>query len=526
VKLEEKRLNRVVVCPEPLAAEAGAEIFRKGGSAIDAALATAYAQAVVSPAMTTIAATGVMNLFHAPTGRNVIVDFLDRAGSAACPNMFVGAKPGDILFGYGSILVPTFVRGTHTAFEAFGSGRVSWGTLLEPAIRYAEEGFLVYPYMHQYWRAENPVQQTSFAFDGRQMLSTTRACADIFTINGRVHRIGERLVQSDLACVLRRLATAGPEDFYTGEIGRRIAKDLQQNGAPVTAHDLSTCRAEMWEPLKGSYRGWTIATDPPPAIGALLVLLLNVLEGYDLRALGQGTAAYYELMARALHLVFAERTRLMEADVSPFLLSKEHAVELRSAIGDVPRRPPIPRSGLAGTTQVTTYDDEGSAVSMTHTVCFGSGVVTPGLGFMYNNGMSMFDPRPGHANSIAPGKRPISGGGPAIIFQDNKVRMVLGSPHGGRKTSSMAHVIVSIADFDVSASAAVASARIHCEDDPNELRVDNFFPLDVRKELQLRGYRIREDGYGGRVCLVDVDPRTGKASGASDPRGDGGLEEF
>jgi gamma-glutamyltranspeptidase/glutathione hydrolase len=162
---------------------------------------------------------------------------------------------------------------------------------------------------------------------------------------------------------------------------------------------------------------------------------------------------------------------------------------------------------------------------MTHTVCYGSGVVTPSLGFMYNNGMSMFDPRPGHVNSVFPGKCPISGGGPAIVFQDDKVRMVLGSPHGGRKTSSMAHVIVGIVDFGVSPSAAVASARIHCENDPKELRVDGFFPLDVRKDLQLCGYRVREDLYGGRVCLVDVDPRTGKASGASDPRGDGGLEE-
>jgi gamma-glutamyltranspeptidase / glutathione hydrolase len=522
-------LNRIVVCPEPLAAEAGAEIFRKGGSAVDAALATAYAQTVVSPAMTTIAATGVMSLFHAPSGRKVIVDFLDRAGSAARPDMFAGAQPGDILFGYGSILVPTFVRGTQTAFDEFGSGRVPWATLLEPAIRYAEEGFTVYPYLHQYWRSEGPVQQTSCPFDGSRMLSTTKACADVFTVNGRVHRIGERLVQPDLARVLRRLAAQGPEDFYTGEIGRRVTEDLERHGAPVTARDLAECRAEIREPLRGSYRGLTIVTDPPPAIGALLITLLNVLEGYDLRSLGQGTPAYYDLMARALYLVFAERTRFVDPGVTGSLIdrlvSKEHAADLRAMLGDVPGRPPLPSSSLAGTTQVTTYDDEGSAVSMTHTVCFGSGVVTPGLGFMYNNGMSMFDPRPSHPNSVAPGKRPISGGGPAILFQGDSVRMALGSPHGGRKTSSMAHVIVNLVDFGVSPAAAVASARVHCENDPTELRVDGFFPVDVRRELQLRGYRVREDSYGGRVCLVAVDAITGKASGASDPRGEGGLEE-
>ena len=149
--------NRIVVCPEPLAAAAGAAIFRAGGSAVDAALATAYAQAVVSPAMTTIAGTGSMNLYHAPSRRNVVIDFLDRAGSQARLDMFAGAAPGDIFFGYPSILVPTFVRGTQIAFEQFGSGRIAWQALLQPAIRYAEEGFTIYPYLHQYWRADDPV---------------------------------------------------------------------------------------------------------------------------------------------------------------------------------------------------------------------------------------------------------------------------------------------------------------------------------------------------------------------------------
>ncbi|HSB68329.1 MAG TPA: gamma-glutamyltransferase [Candidatus Methylomirabilis sp.] len=523
-------MNRIVVCPEPLAAAAGAEIFRDGGSAVDAALATAYAQAVVSPAMTTLAATGVMNLYHAPSRRNVLIDFLDRAGSLARPDMYPGVRPGEILFGYPSILVPTFVRGTQTAFEQFGSGRVSWGRLLEPAIRYAEEGFSVYPYLHQYWRAEAPVLQTSAPFDGFSMLSTTPACAAIFTGEGRVLGIGERLVQPDLARTLRRLAVEGPEEFYTGETGRRLAADLERHGAPVTARDLALCRAEIREPLRGSYRGLAISTDPPPAIGGLLLLLLNILEGYDLRALGQESAAYYDLLARALFLVFGDRTRLAEAGADPartaHFTSKAHAAELRSRIGEVPRRAAQAPADLPGTTHVTTYDDEGSAVSLTHTVCYGSGVVTPGLGFMYNNGMCMFDPRPGLPNSIAPGKRPIAGGGPAILFHGDLVRLVLGSPHGGRKTSSMAHVLTSLLDFGLSAAAAVASPRIHCEHGPRELRVDPFFPLDTRGALGRLGYQVREDFYGGRVCLVAVDPDTRKASGASDPRGGGGLMEL
>ena len=523
-------MNRIVVCPEPLAAAAGAEVFRAGGSAIDAALATAYAQAVVSPAMTSIAATGMMNLYHAPSRRNVVIDFHDRAGSRAHADMFADAAPGEILFGYKPVLVPTFVRGTQLAFEQFGSGRVTWEKLLEPAIRYAEEGFTIHHYLHQYWRADNPVLQTAAPFDGYRMLTTTPGCAAIFTREGRVPHIGERLVQRDLARTLGRIAIEGPEEFYTGETGRTMAADFERHGSPVTANDLARCRAEVREPLRGSYRGLAISTDPPPAIGALLLELLNILECYDLRALGQESAAYYDLLARALSLVFADRMRYAEPGAGPALFaqltSKAHAKELSRAIGDVRSLCAQPPSGLAGTTHVTTYDDEGSAVSMTHTVCFGSGVVTPGLGFMYNNGMCMFDPRPGQPNSIAPGKRPVAGGGPAILFDGDAVRLALGSPHGGRKTSSMAHVLMSILEFGLSPAAAVASPRVHCEHDPRELRVDAFFPLETRGELQRLGYHVREDPYGGRVCLVAVDAATGKASGASDPRGGGGLVEM
>ena len=235
--------RRVVVCPEPLAAEAGAEIFRQGGSAVDAALATAYAQCVVSPVMASIAGTGGMNVFHAPTGRHVVLDFLGRAGSRCAPEMYVGRPPAEQQRGYRSILVPSFVRGTQVAFEQFGSGRVTWATILEPAIRYAEEGFAQYPYIHQYWRREDPVQQTRDRFDGYEMVTTTAASAAIFTVGDRVHFLGEQIVQKDLARTLRRLADVGPDDFYTGEIGRQIAADLEQNAAPITPADLVACRA-------------------------------------------------------------------------------------------------------------------------------------------------------------------------------------------------------------------------------------------------------------------------------------------
>jgi gamma-glutamyltranspeptidase / glutathione hydrolase len=516
----------LVVCPEPLAALAGARVFRLGGSAVDAAVATAFAQAVVSPAMTTIAGNGIMNVFHAPTGRHLLVDFMGYAGRRAAADMYERAPAGAHVRGYASVLVPTFVRGTHTAFERLGSGRVSWPALLGPAIRFAEDGFPVYPYMHQYWRAEDPLQQTTDRFDGHEMLTTTAACAAIFTRDGRVPAIGERIVQPDLARTLRVLADDGPDAFYTGAIGRRLARDLEAHGAPVTAEDLADCRCLVGPPLYGTYRGLTVSTDPAPHIGILLVELLNVLEGYDVTALGAGSAAYHELMARALAGVFHDRARYMTdpaaADLPARMVDPAQAAGLRARIEAERAAAP-----LAGTTQVSTLDGDGSAVSFTHSVGTGSGVVTPSLGFVLNNNMMAFDPRPGRANSIAPGKRPVYGGGPTIVLEHGRVRYVLGSPHGGRKISAMGHVLAELVDFGRSPAAAVASPRVHCEGDLADVRVEPFFPLppDVRGALEARGLRLRDDSYGGRVCLIAVDPATGQATGASDPRGDGGLAE-
>lgn len=517
-------MSRLVVCPEPLAALAGAHVFRLGGSAVDAAIATAFAQTVVSPAMTTIAGNGIMNVFHAPTGRHLLVDFMGYAGARAAADMYERAPAGAHVRGHASVLVPTFVRGTHTAFERLGSGRVSWQALLEPAIRFAEDGFPIYPYMHQYWRAEAPIQQTADRFDGSEMLTTTEACAAIFTRGGRVPAIGERIVQPDLGRTLRVLADEGPDAFYTGAIGRRLARDLEAHGAPVTASDLAECRCLVGSPLCGAYRGLTVSTDPAPHIGILLVELLNILDGYDVAALGAGSADYYELMARALACVFGDRARYMTdpaaADLPARMVDPRHAAGLRARIGEE-------RAATPGTTQVSTLDADGSAVSFTHSVGTGSGVVVPGLGFMLNNNMMAFDPRPGRANSIAPGKRPIYGGGPAIVLQGGRVRYVLGSPHGGRKISAMGHVLAELIDFGRSPAAAVTSPRVHCEGDLADVRVEPFFPLppDVRDALAARGLGLREDAYGGRVCLIAVDAATGRATGASDPRGGGGLAE-
>jgi gamma-glutamyltranspeptidase/glutathione hydrolase len=229
-------------------------------------------------------------------------------------------------------------------------------------------------------------------------------------------------------------------------------------------------------------------------------------------------------MARALRLVFRDRARFMAdpaaADLPLARLArKDYAAELRAGLG-----PAVGRA--AGTTQVSTLDGDGSAVSFTHSIGTGSGVVAPGLGVHYNNNMMAFDRRPDIANAPGPGKAPISGGGPTLLLDGGRVRAVLGSPHGSRKTSAMGHVIAGLVDFGLSPAAAVASPRVHVEADGPVL-LEPFFPLPppVADSLRARGHALRDDLYGGRVCLIWVDPATGRATGASDPRGGGGLAE-
>lgn len=526
-------MKQCVVCPEPLAAEAGAEIFRAGGSAVDAAIAAAYAQAVVSPVMTSIAGTGVMQIFHAPTGRHVVLDFMGYAGSRAADDLFAAHPADEWILGYPSINVPTFVRGTHTAFERFGSGRVSWAALLAPAIRYAEEGFAVYPYIHQYWRADNPVYQSPAPFDGYRMVTVTSACAAIFTAGSRVHTLGERIVQPDLARSLRRIAAGGADEFYTGEIGRRMAADFAEHGAPVTAEDLAACRVDQYEPLRATYRGLTVATDPFPNVGVFLVEVLNMLEIADLGAMEPGGPEFFRLMARAQW--FAARDRAVQADTprgsprgsSGHLASKEYARRLIEEPLPASTRDPAGAPSPRGTTQVSTFDRDGSAASFTHSIGTGSGVVTPGLGFMYNNQMHAYDPRPGRPNSIAPGRPPVTGGGPTIVLQDGRVRFVLGSPHGFRKVSGMGHTLVNLVDFGMSPAGAVAAPRIHCEFAPRVLAEETFFPLPAHVAAALRadGYELRPELYGGRVCLIEADWVHSVSRAASDPRGGGGLAE-
>lgn len=529
-------MNDIVVAPEPLAAEAGLEVYRQGGNAVDAAVATAFAQGVVNPLLCGIGGNGCMNVYDASTGVNEMVYFRCPAGSRAHPDVFADKFVGRAeqvgryeiegyinQIGYQSICVPTFVSGVAAAHRRFG--RLPWKTVLEPAIRYARDGFEVYPYLHRFWRGDAPILEV----DPVTRLQTTPGAAALFLKNGTVYEVGERFVQTDLADTLELLAEEGAGVFYTGEIARQIAADLEAHDGFVTYDDLRSYQPEIITPVAGRYRGHTATADPPPSSGIQVITTLMVLDGLHLGAVPWGTVDYLDLLARVLQSTFQDRARYYGdprfVDVPiDMLVSPDHAQELRAAV--LARKNVGPAGGARGaegTTHLTTADREGSLVAFTHSIGSISGVVTEGLGFMYNNMMGPFNPMPGHHDSIAPGKIPVLGGGPTILFgEDGRPVVAAGSPAGSRGTAGIIQSIVNAVEHGMSAEDAVSAPRFHSEERAVIFLEEAHSP-EVAAGLQQLGYQTERTDYMGRVQMVLKDPETGRWTGGSDPRGGQGL---
>ncbi|HSJ52141.1 MAG TPA: gamma-glutamyltransferase, partial [Anaerolineae bacterium] len=495
--------SSMVVCAEPLAAEAGAAMLRRGGNAMDAAVAASFAQGVTNPMLCGIGGKGVMTVYHAATGEMSGIRFWGEAGSKAHAALFAadyagqeGAVTGYVVkgdrncLGYESIMVPGFVQGIYEGWQRFRSRRLAWGDLLEPAVRLARDGFEVYPYLYRFWGPDGIGDR----IDGLTRLTVTAASAAIYTHHGRVYSPGECLIQADLGRTLERIARQGPETFTTGEIAEAIAADMEANGGLFTLQDLAEYRVLIGEPIIGTYRGYQVLSDRPPGCGVLLVELLNVVEGWDVRAMGWNSPEYLDKLSRAMQLVFADRARTM-ADPRfvhvpvDRLTSKNYAAELRHKIdtGQDLREPAGQGVGGGGTTHLSVLDRDGNAVSITHTLGMSSGVVTPGLGFQYNNDMDAFDPLPGRNNSIAPGKMPVNGGAPSILLKDGQVAMVIGSPAGALKLTAELQAIVNVIDFGMGMQEAVSALRIHSEDEKRVIVVEPSFPAELGAALEAMG---------------------------------------
>lgn len=528
-------LRGMISAPQPLAVEAGAGVLARGGSAVDAAIAAAFVQGVVDPQMCGLGGGGSATVHDASSGTTSVCDFYARAPLAASPDMFADRIAGRagwggfILadraneIGYLSICTPAAVPGLAALHARFGS--LSWPELLEPAIAIAEEGAPVYHHVHERW-----IRQVGGFVDCITRHQATVTCAAQYMRDGAMLDVGERMDTRAYGRTLSRLAESGPQDFVDGETAHAIARDMARNGGLVSLEDLAGARPDWRAPVGGHYRGYRVEGPPPPGAGVAIVAILNILSGYDLSALGHNSPEHLYVLASAIRLGLDDwkahtgDPAFVDSPVA-WLTSAERAGELRSSIGG--EQAACSAEGVPDgrdTTHISVMTTDGSAVSLTHTLGLGSGVVTPGLGFMYNDTMMLFDPRPGGPNSIAPRRVRQHGLATCILFADDAPFLAVGAPGGHGIVSGVVQTISNIVDFGMSPGDAVSAARIHCEGPTIELEAR--IPRGTAKALCERGYQVRHslyshDFFSGRPHVVMRDPATGRLTGGADPRGGG-----
>jgi gamma-glutamyltranspeptidase/glutathione hydrolase len=514
----------MVVCPQPAAAEAGRDVLRAGGNAVDAAVTAALVQGVVDPRMCGIGGSGVMLVHLAGSGRQEVIEFHARAGRAVREDqwqaLFVreaADRYGYVLegrvndCGYQSVGVPGTVAGLAEALHRHGT--LSWADAIAPGLAAARRGLLVTAGIHRGWVADKGPDVVS----GERRLTWTAESRRVFTRDGRLHGIGETIPTPDLAATYERLATAGPDDFYRGEIAAAIVADFRAGGGFIDAEDLAGYRPRVVSPLLGSYRGLDLAVPGPPAGGLSLLQMLNYLERFDLAHLGWPSAEAALRRVEAMAEAAAARSAHLGDPLfvhvpTSQLVAREYALATRSA-HDSP-----------STTHVCVVDGEGGAVSLTHTLGSSSGVVTPGLGFNWNNYLNCFDPRPGRPNSLAPGKTRVTMMVPTIALRGGRLELVLGAPGGMRIASGVLQTLVNLVDHGLGPLEAVSAPRLDHQGDAveTELRM----PSEVVTALERAGYTVRRrplsyDHFFAEVQLIRVGEH-GDCAGASDPRGDGG----
>ncbi|BDU68474.1 gamma-glutamyltranspeptidase [Geothrix oryzae] len=516
-----------VVSQERLASEAGAQVLREGGSAVDAAVATAFALAVVHPAAGNLGGGGFL-LSRSAGGRSSFVDFRETAPAAAHPRMWQKEGAYDEVRHHQSLAavgVPGTVAGLREAWKR--EGRLPWARLLRPAIRLAREGFVL---------TEN--QAASLAEQLPAFHSHAPTLAQ-FSRKGEPYRAGDRLVQRDLARTLARLSKDWTE-FYRGRTAALIVRDMKAGGGLITASDLRAYRPVRREPLRGTYRGLELLAAPPPSSGGqVLIETLNMLEGYDLKALGAGSPAAIHLAAEALRRAFADRAQhLGDPAFNPELplarlLSKAHAAELRATISlerasaSAPDRFTWPKD-RPDTTHLSVVDRQGNAVSLTYTLedSYGLKRIVPGAGFLLNNELGDFNAAPGLTdatgrigtapNLAQPGKRPLSSMCPVILVQAGAVFMVSGSPGGRTIPSTVLNTVLQVVDFGQDARAAVDAPRFHHQWLPDRLQVEADLPTATREGLKARGHVLKEVARQG--CAQVILVKDGIARGAADAK--------
>ena len=528
----------IVSAAQPEAAEAGAEILRAGGNVVDAAIGAALVQTAVDPQMCGIAGMGSMQVYLAGQGIHTTLDFHGRAPRATRTDMWQDLIVreaedgwGFILegrvneIGYQAITTPMTLRAFDMALGRFGT--MPLAKLLEPAIDYAEHGFLVRPHVSEFWHRP-PIAGR----DGHIAIVTRYPATRKVYVkhDGHLHAVGDVLRNPDMARTYRRIAAQGAEDFYTGELADRIAADMIAHSGLLAPDDLADCQPEENDPLWGSYRGWRIATNNPPGGGIMLIEMLNILEHFDLAAMGHNAPEYIRVVSEAMKIATADKDakvgdpRFVRVPVAE-LTSKSYAARMAEKIRSGVKTY-VPRFNPGGaeskhTTHVCVMDEAGNAVTMTHTLGQPSGVITEGLGFMYNGAMAVFDPRPGHAGSLAPGKARFSALSPTIVFKDDEPALVLGAPGATYITMGNLQVMLNVLDFGMTAEQAVNAPRFAAVSDTIEL--SNRILRSAERDLLAWGYPVKRHAQSYTFAWVHAIRRqNGELDGGADPA-TGGL---
>ena len=539
-QFEEKRVpmtQAMVSAAQPEAAEAAADILRAGGNVVDAAIGAALVQTVVDPQMCGIAGMGCMHLYLPSQGVHTTIDFHGRSPASVRPDMWADRivreaedgwgfilKNRENELGYQAVTTPMTLRAFDLALKKYGTK--SLAELLQPAIAYAENGFQVRPHMVHFWTSP-PIAGR----DGnRPIVTHFPATRKIYCHpDGTLRDVGDILRNPDMANTLRRIATHGADDFYTGDIAHRIAEDMAANGGLITLEDLATCEPEHTTPLWGSYRGHRIATNNPPGGGIQLIEMLNILEHFDLRAIGHNTSEYIRIVSEAMKIATADKDakvgdpRFVDVPVAE-LTSKQYAAEMAERI-EKHEKATVPRFNPGGTeskhtTQICVADAAGNAFTMTHTLGQPSGVVTDGLGFMYNGSMAVFDPRPGHAGSLAPGKARFTALSPTIVFKDKKPFLVLGALGATYITMGNLQAMLNVIDFGMDAQQAVSAPRFAAVSDTIEL--SNRISRAAERDLVALGYAVKRQPYSYTFGWVHAIRLTDAGmDGGADPATDG-----
>lgn len=524
----------MVVAQEKLAAHIGADILRRGGNAVDAAVATGFALAVTYPRAGNIGGGGFMVIHSAERNEDIAIDYRETGPAAITPDIFLGTdgkpdadKSRNSALGIG---VPGTVAGLALALEKYGSGNFTLAQIMKPAIDLARDGFVV-----------TDDSADTLSDMNRRMARWPDSAKSFSRPDGTPLHEGDTLIQRDLAATLAAIAEQGPRGFYEGPVAEKLVKTIAGAGGIITLDDLKSYQAVLRAPVRGNYRGYQIVSMPLPSSGGTVLLeSLNILEGFPLGDIKQGSSPSLHLMIEAMKRAYADRAHYLGDPAfvnapTDILLAKDYAAKQRAGIdparataaADVGTPATQPREG-SNTTHYSIVDGRGNAVSNTYTLNFpyGVGLVGEGTGVLLNNELDDFTAAPGASNAFGlvgfeanlpgPGKRPLSSMSPTIVLKDGKPVLVTGTPGGSRIISAVLQIVVNVLDYRMEVAAAVAAPRVHHQWMPDVVRVEHGFPDDVLNELKARGHQVIEPLGQTSANSIEVTPNG--PLGAPDPR--------